>query len=460
MNARTNLLAILTLSLAAALPAWAQSTRTPTPPRPAATKPAAVKTTTQTPAKAPAKPAPTAPVSKTNPLLPPAIPVDSFNIDINLVQKLPAIAPAGVDPLYTPADWKAFQSQFGAEAEKITQLKSTGQAAFAQKLLTTAIGPESTGAMTDGLRRLLILRAASIAWRSKDGFPVADKAIAAYQTIMDKKSPMQVGALWTLANTMSRTSVLTKEDRIRYDGIAARANMQLSLILLDADQITAADAMIKQIGYHEGWLKKDTHTRSLIAQVRAEVKQQTALMDYLSTQYQPAMKNDVKALTAFYLYGRYVKTNTSAVADLPHRAPNSALAQLAASIDAVDAQHPARAFVAGENLRIVSGWIPDPLIRQRTLYAALKMYDIFLAAPETERDRVNRTLARIAREGVVSDGARKAHSIDPFAPPAGAATMPAVAQPTPAPRPARPVASPPQPVRPDSLDGTPEHPRG
>ena len=66
--------------------------------------------------------------------------------------------------------------------------------------------------------------------------------------------------------------------------------------------------------------------------------------------------------------------------------------------------------------------VPDARIRQRTLYAAMQLYDAFMASPATERDRIHRTLARIAREGVVADGARKGNTIDPFAAPPAAAT--------------------------------------
>jgi len=54
----------------------------------------------------------------------------------------------------------------------------------------------------------------------------------------------------------------------------------------------------------------------------------------------------------------------------------------------------------------------------------MQLYDAYLAAPQTERDRVQRTLALIAREGVVSDGARKGITIDVFAPPPAPANAP------------------------------------
>jgi hypothetical protein len=258
------------------------------------------------------------------------------------------------------------------------------------------------------------MRAAAIAYRNKDGYATADKAVAGYMKGMDRKSATQVGALWTIANAMSRMAVTPKPERIRYDGIAARANMQLCLILLEADQVEAAQGMIRQIAYHEGWLKNDAATRGMIAQVRARVKATDAMMDYLATQYQPAIRNDVGALTAVYLYGRYVKGNEGIVADLPGRVPGSSLTQLASSIDAAG-RDPVMAFAAAENLRVVAGNVPEGLLRQRTLYAALVEYRAFLTSPATERDRIRRTLARMSLEQLVADGARGPAAIDPFA---------------------------------------------
>src|SRR6185369_13181730 len=104
MNARL-LLSIALLSLGAALPVLAAN------PRAGVTKSVgAIKPTTKPAVKAAkAVPAPSAVTVKTNPLLPPAIPVDSFLLDMSLVQKLPAVAPKEFEPIYTSADWEAYR---------------------------------------------------------------------------------------------------------------------------------------------------------------------------------------------------------------------------------------------------------------------------------------------------------------------------------------------------------------
>jgi hypothetical protein len=373
------------------------------------------------PATRAATPVATAPVAKTNPLLPLAVNIDFFFADLSLSPKDgPGALPGGFEALLSAGDWQTFRKRFGEDADGLTKLKPSGQIAFAQRLIEAAAdapsGPELAGD-TRALRRFLLLRAAAIAYRTKEGFATADKAVTAYLELMDKRVPAQVGALWSVANAISRTSVTPKADRIRYDGIAARANMQLALLLLEADQIAAAQAITKQIAYHEGWLKSDAATKAQIARVRTEVNHAAAMMDYLATQYQPAIKNDVPALTAIYLYGRYVKGNAALVADLPGRAPNSSLAQMARSLEAAARGDVESAFTAAEALRVAAANMPDACIRARTLYAALQLYDAYMASPETQKERVKRTLARIARESVVADGARKAGSIDPYAAP-------------------------------------------
>jgi hypothetical protein len=366
----------------------------------------------------PPPPAVVAP-SAGNPLLPPPIPLEQFFLDLTLVPKTPtpSTTPAGFDPLYTAEDWQSYRDRFGAEADTLNRQKSSGLIAFANKLLAASEEP----GISPGLQRLLTLRAAIDCYRTRDGFPTANKAILAYQKRFDLHSALQVGALWTITNAMSRTITTPRPDRIHYSALAARANMQLTLILLDHDQLAAAQSLAKLVVYHEGWVHTtgatpaDKLVRGQIAQVRALLRQTTATLDYLATQYEPAINGDDQALMAIYLYGRYVKGKPAIVADLPGRKPSSPMAQLAAALAAAD-RDPEAMYTAAETLRIVASTLPDGVLKQRTLYAALQNYRAFIAAPQTEHDRIKRTLARMATEAVIADGARgPAPLLNPFA---------------------------------------------
>jgi hypothetical protein len=372
-----------------------------------------------------------------NPLLPASVAVEGFFPELSLVEKLPTMTPAGFEPLYTAQDWAAYRAKFGAAADDLPRKKSSGQFAFANSLIAAAEGKDAAGvestnaehgrdahATTPGMRRLLLVRAAAICYRSTGGFATANKAVEAYEKEMDIRSPAQVGALWTIANSMSRMSVTPRDERIRYSGIAARANTQLALLMVVADQVEAADKVIKMVGYHEGWLKSDPAMRATIAQTRTVVRQTITMMDYLGTQYRPAIKGDDSALMALFLYGRFVKKDAALVADFPGRKPGSPMAQLAEALNT--AEHDAGAnFTVAETLRTVSETLPDGVLKQRTLYASLERYRKFMHSPETERERVKRTLAQMAIEAAVADGAKPGITIRPFEVGKPAQTQPA-----------------------------------
>ncbi|MCL2645772.1 MAG: hypothetical protein FWD61_02065 [Phycisphaerales bacterium] len=374
-------------------------------------------------------PPPVAP-ARGNPLLPPPIAVEGFFPEMTLVQKRPMTPPpasAGFEALYTSEDWDAYKARFGAAAEELPRKRASGQIEFANTLIDAAdvkLHPE----LSPGLRRLLLLRAAAISYRSAAGYPTANKAMSEYQQLMDLKSPAQVGALWTMANAMSRISVTPRADRIRYSGIAAQANMQFALLMLEADQIDAAQSMVKLLGYHEGWLKSNTYLRGLITQTRTIVRQSATMMDYLSTQYRPAIAGDDDALMRLYLYGRFVKNDPTLVADFPSRKPTSAMAQLADQLQTAERDVTAN-FAIAELLRTVAASLPDGMLKQRTLYAALERYRTFIRSPETQRERVKRTLALMAIEAAVSDGARPGVTIQPFASPPPPPASPSTTQP-------------------------------
>jgi hypothetical protein len=374
-----------------------------------------------------ATPPATAQPASHNPLLPPPILLSNLFPDLSLIQTFPTIAPAGFEPLYTADDWKEYRAQFGAEADALKNKRSSVVAEFSKKLTEAA---ESESTKRPGLARLLFFRAAAICHRNRDGYEPANRAVMAYQKIMNIHSPTQVGALWTITNAMSKLAVTPKPERIRYSGIAARANTQLAILLLQADQIEAADSIIRQVGYHEGWLKSDPHIRAVIAQTRTVVRQTITMMDYLATQYQPAIKGDDSALMALFIYGRFVKNDPQLVADFPSRKPNSPMAELAAALAAGE-RDPMANYNAAEMLRNVAQTMPEGVLRSRTMYASLERYRSFLKSPETQRERVKRTLAVMAIETAVSEGARKQIEIRPFddPKPTETATQPHVAAP-------------------------------
>lgn len=359
-----------------------------------------------------------------NPLLPASVEIGGLYPELTLVQKLPAIVPAGFDPLYSADDWQAYREKFGAEADAIGQKRSSGQIEFAGKMIAAAESEEV--AKKPGLQRILLVRAAAISYRTTGGYATANKAMEQFQRVMDVRVPSHSAALWTVANQVARMAVTPKPERIRYSAIAARANMNLALQLMDMDQIDDAQALVKQLGFHEGWLKGDAATRAQIAQVRTAVRQTGAMMEFLGEKYPLAVKGDDDACMAIYLWARYVKQNAPLAQDIVNRKPSSSVAHLHNLL--ASAEHdPAATYAAAEALRAVAGNMPDSVLKQRAMYGALMNYRAYLAAPQTAGERVKRTLARMALEGVLADGARGAVTIHPLqvAPAPAAASQPA-----------------------------------
>jgi|GEM_PF-2170700 len=381
------------------------------------------RTTTRPPAR-PAQPAqPAQPASLKNPLLPQQVVMDGLMPDMGLIQTAPMMAPATFDPLYTADDWAAYRAKLGSEADDLRSKRSSGHLAFAAKLIEAASDP----AAKPGFRKLCLVRAVAVSYRNSGSFATSDKAITLFQEIMDIERPADMAALWTMTNTLSRYATTPKPDRIRYSGIAAKANMQLVLELLRRDQLDAAQNLVRLLHYHEGWLKNDGATRAKISQVRGLTGQTVVMLEYLGRQYDLAVKGNESALLPLYLYATYVKPDAAFVQQVAARGANGAVGQLHQQIEAAK-KDPTANYTAAEALRGVATTLPDGVLKRRTLYGALQMYRAFLSDPATERERVKRTLARMHVEAVVADGAHGPTPVRIYEPVA-AATQPAT-QPT------------------------------
>ena len=402
-----------------------------------------------------------------NPLLPKALDVSGLFVELANQQKTAALAPAGFEPVYSKEDWAAYSAQFGADADDLIRKRSSGYLELAGKMVTAAqAAPEKSG-----LRRLLCLRAAALSFRNAGGWAHAGKALTLYQDAMDINVPSHLGGLWSMADTLSRYATTPKPERIKCSAIAAKANMQLSLQLLDIGQLEAAQALTKKCTYHEGYLRSDAHLKAEIVQVRGLVNSTTTMMDYLQEQYTAVIRRgDEAAAMRLYLYARFVRPTPEIVRELDARQSAAAIQNLSAILTAAD-RDPVMAYTAAETLRNTGTDLPEGIIRQRTLYASLRYYRAFIRSPQTENERVKRTLAQMAIQAVAGDGARGAPTIKPFEVPAATQpTVPATVGATLAPRSARPGrAAPTPPVAPPTIlppvhavpvDGTPEHPVG
>jgi hypothetical protein len=388
---------------------------------------------------------PAAPVRRANPLLPAPVDLSGLYPDLAVQPKAPNFAPSNMAPLYTQADWDVYRQSFGNSA---TPARSAGSAELAAKLIAAA-EVESR----PGLRRLLLIRAIAVSYRNRDGWTFAGRALESYRKTLEVEQPAQVAALWTIADTLSRCITTPRPQRIECSSLAAKANVQLSLQLVELGQIDAAQTLIKKATYHEGWVRSDTRLRGQVSAARSFINSSAKLMDSLVEQYTAVVeKKDEAAAFRLYLFARFVRNSPGMADDLTTRRNAADIQQLATALAAAD-KDTAAAYAAAELLRDKGGALPDGILRQRTLYAAMHYYRVFLRDPANEDQRVQRTLAQMQIQALAADGGRGNPVIRPFDPPPAtqATTEPAT-------RPAGParVVRPAAPAR----DGTAAHPLG
>lgn len=361
-----------------------------------------------------------------NPLLPAQVPMEGFFPELTPAPTAPTITPPGFIALYLPADWQYYQDHFATEAASAARLRSSGQLEFAQKLIAAADAMPARS----GVQRLLYLRAMAIAYRHREGTPVAARAIAQYQQIIDLSVPADVAALWTMADAMTHYATTPKPDRQRFAALAAKANIQLTMLLLDAGQIDGAQRMMKMLARHDVAIRNDPQLRPQAALARTLVAQTATMMDYLAGQADRLRRGDTTAAMPLYLYARFVKPDPDLLQGVMARRGQSPVGHLELLLQ--EAQSDAMAgFNAAEALRNAADALPDGVLKHRTLYAAWTYYDAFLKSSATERERVKRTLAGMAKQAVLTDGAHGPPHIKPFETPATqAATRPGAATPS------------------------------
>ncbi|MEI8196782.1 MAG: hypothetical protein WCI73_12860, partial [Phycisphaerae bacterium] len=395
------------------------------------------------PGVAPDQSKPTVPTTNSlngNPLLPGQVDLAGFWPDLSAVQKAPSIAPAGFVALYSPADWDLYKDKFGTEAAAIGKLRSSGQLEFARKLIAAARAEPRR----DGLKRLLLARAAAIAYRHREGTPVAAEAIAEYQKVMDLTVPADIAGLWTLADAMTRYATTPKPDRQKFSNLAAKANIQLTMLLLDAGQIDGALKVIKMINRHEVAVRNDAHLRPLAGQTKALASQTAEMMQDLGDKWtllakvvpggpesgRDAGKENAAALS-IYLYARFVKPQPELMNEIlmsrggtGGRTTAAGKAKGAGGSAGGEAGGPGRTvehlhkileqaktdplanYAAGEALKQVAegGGLAEGVLKHRVMAAAWQYYRAFYDSPATETQRVKRTLAGIAMQALLVDG--------------------------------------------------------
>ena len=335
----------------------------------------------------------------TNPLLPKRIHLSRLWPDLSLMPHSPVIGPPGWRPVYSPANWKTFRKIFGAREDNIIRDTLSRRMNLAADMLAAAGAAKSRG-----YRRLLLLRVFALSFRYHVGIPLAHRALAQYLRNIDTRNLVQVAPVWTMANEMAFMRGSAAQNRRRAI-LAQAANTQLTMSLLNAGQVEDAARVVRHLVIHETVAVRADHPlMSAMGTVRALVGQTRSMMNFLAGKFQSAGINPESAMDV-YLYTRFIRPIPRLRRWLENRWRTSSVGRLDRDLAECGSNVQAQ-FSAGHDLAVAADPLPMGILRDRVFYAALVHFRAFMASKKTRWDRIHRTLAKIAIQHVIEQGAR------------------------------------------------------
>jgi hypothetical protein len=346
-----------------------------------------------------------------NPLLPPAIPVSNLWPDLSLNQSVPSIAPGRFPPLYSAADWRRYEKRFAPEILAAMRHRVSDKIALANTLLEQAAKMRHRG-----LARLLDIKAYALTYQSRLGSPVAQRALAHYMTLVSPHNITELGPIWTMAQLLAYLGATPPQQREHFAALAERADVQLTMTLLRDAQVAAAARTVRLLVIEETLpVRRNPVLMGQISNTRALTSQSIAMMDYLDHQYHKLISGDIAAATPIYLYALVIQNEPLVRRQIVRRWPVSVPAQIQKGLHS--APHNPRAdYDVAKLLQQAGTALPWGILHDRTLYASLLHFRAFLNNPATQDDRISRTLAKIAVEHLIEQGARPHPDIAPLTP--------------------------------------------
>jgi hypothetical protein len=351
-------------------------------------------------------------VKPLNPLLPKQIAPEQLSADLGMAGTTAPLWPAGITPSFTAEDWQTYRTNYGPAVDAVLRQRSTQVIAQANLLLDATQQPEHT----PGLRRLLCQRAIALTYRTRGGYEVAARGVLALQSFSDTQSISQMLTLWAAANGISQQAVTPKPQRPAFGLLAAKANVQLCVLLVHEGQLDAANYYVRVLQRYDYWARQDEYTRGCMSQARALASQTATALTQGAEWYEKIRKGDESGAEPLYLLARFGWPMPNLVMELSQRHRQDRANTLHEAIE-TGLTNPGKALETAKLLQGAAGQLPEGMLRSRVLFASAHFYRLFLNAPQTQELRVERTLARLGLQAVISDGARPAAVIRPFAPP-------------------------------------------
>ena len=346
-----------------------------------------------------------------NPLLPPAITVSDLWPDLTLNQSVPSIAPGHFPPLYSAQDWRRYEKTYAPKISTAMRHRVLDKIAVAGSLLDKA------GKMRHhGLARLLDIKAFALTFQSRLGSPVAQRALAQYMTLVSPDNIVEIAPIWTMSQLLAYLGATPPQDREHFAALAERADVQLTIRLLRYAQVAAAARTVRLLVIEETLpVRQNPVLMGQISNTRALTSQTVTMMDYLDQQYHQLIKGDVAAATPIYLYALVIQNEPLVRRQIVRRWPTSVPAKIEKLLASAPV-NPHADYDVAKLLHQAGSALPWGILRDRTLYASLQHYHIFLNNPITQWDRISRTLAKIAVEHLIEQGARPHPDIAPLTP--------------------------------------------
>lgn len=346
-----------------------------------------------------------------NPLLPPAIPVSDLWPDLTLNQSVPSIAPGRFPPLYSADDWRRYKRSYAAQILAAMRRGISDKIALANTLLASAQKTPHRG-----LARLLDIKAFALTYQSRAGSDVAQRALAAYMTLVSPDNIVEIGPIWTMSQLLAYLGATPPRDREHFAALAERADVQLTMRLLRYAQVAAAARTVRLLVIEETLpVRRNPVLMGQISNVRALTSQSVAMMDYLDQQYHKLVHGDIAAATPIYLYALVIQNEPLVRGQIVRRWPKSVPAQIQMLLASAPV-NPHADYDVAKLLHDAGSALPWGILRDRTLFASLQHYQTFLHNPKTRWDRISRTLAKIAVEHLIEQGARPHPDLSPLTP--------------------------------------------
>ena len=341
-------------------------------------------------------------VSLNSPLLPPQLTLEEFLPDLSLNPQFPSIVPEDFTALYTAADWQDYQKQFGNVTSGLVSASADERAAVAEQLLTASVQAGSIG-----LGRLLAIRTFALTYDSSFSSPLAQQSLERYmQLVIDVNNPVQIAPIWTMSHLLASVHATPLQNRQQYAVLAERANVQLTIDFLNAGQLDAANRVVSMLGIHE--TRAVRANAPLMAEMdiaRTLVVQTRQMIEYLDLEYVKVQQGNPDASVPVYLYARFIRDWPQMRSAIMRLWPTGMAAVLDDALEA-GTVNTDDAYLAGKLLKEAATTLPAGILRDRTMYAALTNYRVFMNDPATQNERINRTLAHVAVQQLYQQGAR------------------------------------------------------